>query len=95
MSTFLLENLLKTIHEVCSKCKACKLLKRNKKQYGKLPPKEAKSKLSDYLRRSNWTIPINAIRRRYDMSNDYLVQKDRLFTRIYDDRSGYGPDRNL
>ena len=32
------------IHEVCSKCKACQFLKRNKKQYGKLPPKETESK---------------------------------------------------
>ena len=48
-STYLLENLSKTIHEVCSKWKVCQFLKRNKKQYGKLPPKEAESKHWDVL----------------------------------------------
>ena len=38
------KNLRKIIHEVCSKCKACQFLKRNEKQYGILPPKEAESK---------------------------------------------------
>ena len=38
-----------TVHEVCSKYKACQFLKRNKKQYGKLSPKEAESKPWDVL----------------------------------------------
>ena len=43
------KNLSKPIHEVCSKCKACQFLKRNKKQYGKLLLKEAKNKVWDVL----------------------------------------------
>ena len=46
---FYWKNLRKTAHEVCSKCKACQFLKRNKKQYGKLPPKEAESRPWDVL----------------------------------------------
>ena len=46
---FYWKNLSKTVHEVCSKCMACQFLKRNKKQYGKLPPKEAESKPWDVL----------------------------------------------
>ena len=42
---FYWKNLRKTVHEVCTKCKACQFLKRNKKLYGKLPPKEAETKL--------------------------------------------------
>ena len=38
-----------TVHEVCTKCKTCQILKRNKKQYGKLPPKEAETKPWDIL----------------------------------------------
>ena len=38
---FYWKNLRKTVHEICTKCKTCQFLKRNKKQYGKLPPKEA------------------------------------------------------
>ena len=34
--------LSKTLHEVCSKCKSYQFLKRNKKQYRKLSPKEEK-----------------------------------------------------
>ena len=41
---FCWKNLRKTVHEVCSKYKACQFLKINKKQYVKLPPKEAESK---------------------------------------------------
>ena len=41
---FYWKNLRKTVHEVCSKCKACQSLKRSKKQYGKLLPKEAEIK---------------------------------------------------
>ena len=37
------------MHEVCSKCKAFQFLKRNKKQYGRLPPKEVESKPWDVL----------------------------------------------
>ena len=33
----------KTVHEICTKCKTSQFLKRNKKQYGKLPPKEAET----------------------------------------------------
>ena len=40
---FYWKNLRKTVHDVCSKCDACQFLKRNKKNYGKLPPKEAES----------------------------------------------------
>ena len=47
--TFLMEKSCKTVHEVCSKCKACQFIKRNKKQYGKLPSKEAESKPWDVL----------------------------------------------
>ena len=39
----------KTVHEVCSKCNVCQFLKRNKKRYNKLPPKEAESKPWDVL----------------------------------------------
>ena len=34
-------NLRKIVHEICTTCKTCQFLKRNKKQYRKLPPKEA------------------------------------------------------
>ena len=44
-----LKNLRKTVDEVCSKCKAYQFGKRNKKQYRKLPPKEAESKTWDVL----------------------------------------------
>ena len=43
------KNLRKTVHEVCSKCDACQFLKRNKKQYGKLPPKKAETNPWDVL----------------------------------------------
>jgi len=42
-------NLRKTVHEVCSKCESCQFLKRNKKQYGKLPPKKAETDPWDVL----------------------------------------------
>ena len=48
--TFLLENLHKTVLEVYSKYKAFQFLKRNKKQYRKLPPKEEESKAWNILR---------------------------------------------
>ena len=38
---FYWKNLLKTVHEICTKCKTCQFLKRNKKQCRKLPPKAA------------------------------------------------------
>ena len=37
---FYWKNLPKTVHEICTKCKTCQFLKRNKKQYRKLPLKE-------------------------------------------------------
>ena len=40
---FYWKNLRKTVHEIYTKCKTCQFLKRNKKQYGKLPPKEAET----------------------------------------------------
>ena len=46
---FYWKNSRKTVHEVCSKCKACQFLKSNKKVYGKLPPKDAEYKLWDVL----------------------------------------------
>ena len=45
---FYWKNLRKTAHEVCLKCKACKFLKRNKKEYGKLPSKKQKANLGMY-----------------------------------------------
>ena len=42
-------NLRKTVHEVCSKCESCQFLKRNKKLYGKLPPKKAETNPWDVL----------------------------------------------
>ena len=38
---FYRKNLHKTVHEICAKCKTYQFLKRNKKQYKKLPPKKA------------------------------------------------------
>ena len=46
---FYWKNLRKTVHQVCSKCDACQFLKRNKKQYGKLPPKKAEANPWDVL----------------------------------------------
>ena len=43
------KKLRKTLHELCSKCKACQFLKKNKKQCGKLPPRGAESKAWDVL----------------------------------------------
>ena len=40
---FYWKNLRKTVHDVCSTCDACQRLKRNKKHYGKLPPKQAEA----------------------------------------------------
>ena len=37
---FYLKNLCKTVHEICTKYKTCQFRKGNKKQFGKLPPKE-------------------------------------------------------
>ena len=42
---FYWKNLYKTVHDVCSKCKACQFLKRN----GKLPLIEVESKPCDVL----------------------------------------------
>ena len=46
---FYWKNLRKTVHDVCSKCDACQRLKRGKKAYGKLPPKEAEATPWDTL----------------------------------------------
>ena len=46
---FYWKNLRKTVHDVCSKCDACQRLKRGKKKYGKLPPKEAEAQPWDTL----------------------------------------------
>ena len=40
---FYWKNLRKTVHEVCSKCHTCQFLKRGKRNYGKLPPKQAEA----------------------------------------------------
>ena len=40
---FYWKNLNKTVYEIFIKCETCQFLKRNKKHYGKLPPKGAKS----------------------------------------------------
>ena len=37
---FYWKKLHKTAHEICTKCKTCQFLKRNEKQYRKLPSKE-------------------------------------------------------
>ena len=42
-STLLWKNLSETVHEICTKCKTCQFLKRNKNQYRKLPPKEVET----------------------------------------------------
>ena len=42
-------NLRKTMNKDCSKYKGCQFLKRNKKKYGKSPPKEAESKPWDLM----------------------------------------------
>ena len=46
---FYWKNLRKIVHEICTKCKLCQFLKRIKKQYRKLPPKEAETILWDTL----------------------------------------------
>ena len=38
------KKLRKTVHEICTKCKTCQILKRNKKQYRNLPPKKWRRK---------------------------------------------------
>ena len=40
---FYWKNLRKTVEDVCSTCDVCQRLKRNKKNYGKLPPKQAEA----------------------------------------------------
>ena len=40
---FYWKNLHKTVHEICTRCKAYQFVKSNKKQYRKLPPKEAET----------------------------------------------------
>ena len=40
---FYWKNLLKIENEICTKCKTCQFLERNKKQYRELPPKEAET----------------------------------------------------
>ena len=44
-----MKNLSKTAHEICTKYKTRQFQKRSKKQYGKLPPKEAEIILWDTL----------------------------------------------
>ena len=39
------QNLCKVLHQVCTKFKACHFLKRNKKQYSKVPLKEVEINL--------------------------------------------------
>ena len=46
---FYLKELHKTVHDVCSKCKACQYLDKNKKQYGNLSPKEAEGQSWDVV----------------------------------------------
>ena len=72
-------------------CKACQNLKRNKKQYGKLTPKEIESNI---MRKSNKTILIHAERRRLKISNDNQKRKHHLFTGSHYDRPSYRLDRN-
>ena len=40
---FYWEHLCKIVHEISTKYKMCQYMKRNKKQYGKLPPKEVET----------------------------------------------------
>ena len=40
---FYWKGLRNTVHDVCTKCDACQFLKRGKKKYGKLPPKQAEA----------------------------------------------------
>ena len=40
---FYWKNLRKTVQYVCSRCDVCQRLKRNKKHYRKLPPKQAEA----------------------------------------------------
>ena len=46
---FYWNNLRKTVHEICIKYKTCLFLKRNKKQYRKLPFKETETIPQDTL----------------------------------------------
>ena len=46
---FYWKSLCKTVYDVCSNCKAFHILRKNKKQYRKLPLKEAEIKLWDVL----------------------------------------------
>ena len=92
---FYWKNLCKTIHEVCSKCKGCQFLKRNKKQYGKLPPKEVESKpwdvlCVDVLGQYQFTSTGGGMK--YQMTTKKW--KGCLFTGSHNDRSSYRPDRN-
>ena len=40
---FYWKGLQKSVHDICSKCHTCQFLKRNKKNYGKLPAKQAET----------------------------------------------------
>ena len=42
-------NSRKTVHDICSKCDDCQFLKQGKRNYGKLPPKQAKAQPWDVL----------------------------------------------
>ena len=46
---FYWKNLRKTVHKTHAKCKTCQFLKRNKKQYGKPPPKDVETFIWDTL----------------------------------------------
>ena len=42
------KGLQKSVHDICSKCDMCQFLKRNKKNYGKLPAKLAENPTMGY-----------------------------------------------
>ena len=46
---FYWKGLQKSVHDICSKCHTCQFLKRNKKNYGKLPAKQAETQPWDTL----------------------------------------------
>ena len=46
---FYWNGLCKSVHDICSKCHTCHFLKRNKINYGKLPPKQAAKQPWDKL----------------------------------------------
>ena len=46
---FYWKGLRKSVHDICSKCHTCQFLKRNKRNYGKLPAKQAETQPWDTL----------------------------------------------